>query len=76
MKIKTTKFNCLYKKGKRIYSQFSINGLYSKEKFDLGQFFQRLNTEAGLDNLVNFRMPPKFSKFYQKQNLKLLAKNI
>lgn len=55
------KFNnhkCLFKHGKRIISPFLVNDFYSKGKFDLGQFFSRLNSEAGLQNIVNIKLSP------------------
>lgn len=75
MKLKKTKFNCLFKKDKRIISQFSINDLYSNEKFDLDQFFRRLSSAAGLHKLINFQMSPveQIFKFVSKTEFKKMG---
>lgn len=56
--LKFNNLKCLFKHGKRIISQFSVNDFYSKRKFDLGQFFSKLNSEAGLQNIVNIKLSP------------------
>lgn len=51
--------DCFIKHGKRTLANFKVNDLYINEKFDLGQFFQRLEKEAGRQGIKTLRMSPK-----------------
>lgn len=49
---------CLFKRGNKILARFEIKDLYTNGILDLGQFFQRLETEAGILKIYKLKVAP------------------
>ena len=56
--IKTFPNKCYTKKGKSILASIKMNDTFTSEKFDLGQFFSRLEKVAGSLNISKLQVVP------------------
>jgi len=78
---------CLFKHGRKITARYDVSDLYTNRILDLGQFFQRLEMQAGINKISQLKMAPWeifhfLNEIYTKQkndasnNLKTLLKSL
>jgi len=49
---------CFFKHGKKITARYNVEDLYINGTLDLGQFFHRLEKQAGMHNINQLKMAP------------------
>jgi len=49
---------CLFKHEKKITARYDLRDLYTNGTLDLVQFFQRLEKQAGTNNICNLKAAP------------------
>jgi len=55
---------CLFKHGKKIAARYDLSELYT---LDLGQFFQRLEKQAGINKICKLKITP-WGNIFEKNN--------
>ena len=56
--MKSSESKCLFKHGNKIIVRIEISDLYTNGILDLGQFFQRLEKEAGILKIKQLKVAP------------------
>ena len=56
--LRITESKCLFKHGNKIIARIEISDLYTNGILDLGQFFQRLEKEAGILKIKQLKVAP------------------
>jgi len=69
---------CLFKHGKKITPRYDISDWYTNGTIDLGQFFQRLDKQAGINKICKLKVSP-LGNIFEKvsiDNFKNMGKKI
>ena len=53
-----TKSTCILKHGNKVVARIDVSDLYSNGILDLGQFFQRLERQAGIFKISQLKVAP------------------
>jgi len=54
---------CLFKHSRKITARYDVSDLYTNRILDLGQFFQRLEMQAGINKIRQLKMAPRENIF-------------
>jgi len=49
---------CLFKHGKKITARYDISDFYTNGTLDLGQFYKRLEKQAGINKICKLKVAP------------------
>jgi len=69
---------CFFKHGKKIIARYDVSDLYTNGILDLGHFFQRLEMQAGINEISQLKVAPSENIFEHVSidNLKIMGNKI
>jgi len=72
------KIICFFKHGKKIIARYDVSDLYTIGILDLGHFFQRLEMQAGINEISQLKVAPSENIFEHVSidNLKIMGNKI
>jgi len=56
--LRITESTCLLKRGNKVIARIDVDDLYTNRILDLGQFFQRLDMQAGMLKISQLKLAP------------------
>jgi len=76
--LRVTDSLCLLKHEKKVLARIDVNDMYTNGILDIGQFFQRLEKEAGILNISKLKVAPSEKIFdtISNESFKLMGNKI